>query len=160
MTWAYIMMVALTDRQLTDDAGDKDEEQIGSWHPTPRKKKRNKKFPPQREKHTTLRTLCVYVRARRRRRLLSRYTRLPCIHRSPVAVQLYNKSLLLISSIVDGLLQKSCSDGRRPGPAASFGSTIVSCDGRRKKKQANLLNFSRSDFVLLFSRIFFLPPTK
>lgn len=61
MTWAYIMMVALTDRQLTDDAGDKDEEQIGSWHPTPRKKE---KFPPRREKHTTLRTLCVYVRAR------------------------------------------------------------------------------------------------
>lgn len=133
MTWAYIMMVALTDRQLTDDAGDKDEEQIGSWHPTPRKKK----FPPQREKHTTLRTLCVYVRARRRRRLLSRYTRLPCIHRSPVAVQLYNKSLLLISSIVDGLLQKSCSDGRRPGPAASFSrrrSCPVMGEGKRSRR--------------------------
>ena len=101
MTWACIMMVALTDRQLTDDARDTDEEQIGSWHLTPRKKN----VHPQREKHITLGAfffcVCAFVRAPRRRRLLSRYTsatRSSIARRRPTATNHY-----FISSILDGL---------------------------------------------------------
>lgn len=86
--------------------------------------------------HNTPYIVRVCACSQRRRRLLSRYTRLPCIHRSPVAVQLYNKSLLLISSILDGLIQKSQFQWAQTGASSKFrSSTIVSCDGRTKKKQ-------------------------